>query len=78
MALYLVQHGKSLPKEVDPEQGLSKKHCRVERIAQVAKDMTFRSGKFGTAQGAGASDCGPFPYGPDAAEPTQSWKSWTA
>jgi phosphohistidine phosphatase len=38
MALYLVQHGKSLPKEIDPEQGLSEEGiAEVERIAQVAK-----------------------------------------
>ncbi len=38
MALYLVQHGKSLPKDVDPEKGLSKEGvAEVERIAGVAK-----------------------------------------
>lgn len=38
MALYLVQHGKSLPKEVDPEQGLSEDGISdVQRIAGVAK-----------------------------------------
>ncbi len=38
MALYLVQHGKSLPKDVDPEKGLSKEGiAEVERIAEVAK-----------------------------------------
>jgi phosphohistidine phosphatase len=37
MALYLVQHGKSLPKEVDPEQGLSPEgFADVRRIAGVA------------------------------------------
>lgn len=37
MALYLVQHGKSLPKEIDPEQGLSEEGASdVERIAGVA------------------------------------------
>lgn len=38
MALYLVQHGRSLPRDVDPEQGLSVEGVsQVERIAGVAK-----------------------------------------
>jgi phosphohistidine phosphatase len=38
MALYLVQHGKSLPKEIDNEQGLTDDGMSdVERIAGVAK-----------------------------------------
>ncbi len=38
MALYLVQHGKSLPKEIDSEQGLTDEGIAdVERIAGVAK-----------------------------------------
>jgi phosphohistidine phosphatase len=38
VALFLVQHGKSLPKEEDPEQGLSPEGMsEVERIAGVAK-----------------------------------------
>ena len=37
MALYLVQHGKSLPKEQDPRKGLSEEGAaEVERIAEVA------------------------------------------
>lgn len=37
MALYLVQHGKSLSKEEDPEQGLSPEGIAdVNRIAEVA------------------------------------------
>ena len=37
MGLYLVQHGKSLPKEIDPEKGLSDEGiAEVRRIAQVA------------------------------------------
>ncbi len=43
MALYLVQHGKSLPKEIDPEQGLSVEGIAdVERIAGVAKSYGVR------------------------------------
>ena len=39
MALYLVQHGKSLPKDVDPDQGLSDEGvAETKRIAKVAKD----------------------------------------
>ena len=39
MALFLVQHGKSLPKDVDPDQGLSDQGvAEVNRIAAVAKD----------------------------------------
>jgi phosphohistidine phosphatase len=39
MALYLVQHGKSLSKDVDPDQGLSKEGtAETKRIAQVARD----------------------------------------
>jgi phosphohistidine phosphatase len=38
MALYLVQHGKSLPKDVDPEKGLSEEGIgEVVYIANVAK-----------------------------------------
>ena len=38
MALYLVQHGKSLPKAEDPEKGLSADgKMETERIADVAK-----------------------------------------
>jgi phosphohistidine phosphatase len=37
MALYLVQHGKSLPKEVDPDQRLSEAGiAETRRVAQVA------------------------------------------
>jgi len=43
MVLYLVQHGKSLPKEVDPDQGLSQEGIsEVERIADVAKGYTVK------------------------------------
>lgn len=38
MAVFLVQHGKSLSKELDPEQGLSPNGIAdVERIADVAR-----------------------------------------
>ena len=38
MSVLLVQHGKSLPKEQDPERGLSREGIHdVERIAEVAK-----------------------------------------
>jgi len=38
MALYLVQHGKSLSKDIDPEQGLSQEgQSEVEMIAAVAR-----------------------------------------
>ena len=38
MALYLVQHGKSQPKDVDPQQGLSEEgRSEVEMIAAVAR-----------------------------------------
>ena len=39
MAIYLVQHGINLPKEQDPEQGLSETGiAQVQRIANVARD----------------------------------------
>jgi phosphohistidine phosphatase len=39
MALYLVQHGKSLSKDVDPDQGLSEEGItETKRIAQVARE----------------------------------------
>ena len=39
MALYLVQHGKSLPKDKDPQKGLSQEGiAETERIAQAAKE----------------------------------------
>jgi len=38
MALYLVQHGQSLPKDVDPDQGLSDQGiAETKRIAEVAR-----------------------------------------
>jgi phosphohistidine phosphatase len=38
MALFLVQHGKSLAKDVDPDQGLSEEGvAETRRIAEVAK-----------------------------------------
>ena len=38
MAVYLVQHGKSLPKEVDPDRGLSEEgRQEVRRMAEVAR-----------------------------------------
>ncbi|MGA8239211.1 MAG: phosphohistidine phosphatase SixA [Desulfobacterales bacterium] len=43
MALYLVQHGKSLSKDVDPEQGISDKgRAEVERIAAVAANYAVQ------------------------------------
>lgn len=52
MALFLVQHGMSAPKDVDPEKGLSSQgRIETERIAQVAKayeikvDKIVHSGK---------------------------------
>ena len=43
MGLYLVQHGKSLPKEEDPEKGLSPEGIReVERIARTAAEGGLR------------------------------------
>jgi len=42
MALFLVQHGKSLSKDVDPDQGLSKEGiAEVEQIAAVAKEYSI-------------------------------------
>ena len=39
MALYLVQHGKSLPKDQDPDQGLSEEgKAETELIAKTAKE----------------------------------------
>ncbi|KPJ76291.1 MAG: phosphohistidine phosphatase [Deltaproteobacteria bacterium SG8_13] len=52
MSLYLVQHGKSLAKNVDPEKGLSEEgQSEVEMIAAVARgygvtvSAVFHSGK---------------------------------
>jgi len=46
MALYLVQHGQSLPKDVDPDQGLSEKGvAETERIAGVAKNYNINVGQ---------------------------------
>ena len=43
MALYLIQHGKSLSKEEDPEQGLSSEGLAdATRIAEVAKAYGIR------------------------------------
>ena len=46
MALYLVQHGQSLPKDVDPDQGLSEAGvAETERIAGVAKGYNVNVGQ---------------------------------
>lgn len=52
MALYLVQHGLALPKEVDPAKGLSEEgRAQTRRIAEVASgyrvqiSAVFHSGK---------------------------------
>lgn len=57
MALYLVQHGKSAPKSVDPQKGLTAQgREEVERIASVAAgygvrvDRIVHSGKMRAAQ----------------------------
>ena len=43
MALFLVQHGKSLSKDIDPQQGLSEEGIAdTERIASVAKNYGIR------------------------------------
>jgi phosphohistidine phosphatase len=43
MAIYLVQHGKSLSREQDPQKGLSDEGVsEVQRIAQVAADYGVR------------------------------------
>ncbi len=43
MALFLVQHGKSLSKDIDPEQGLSEEGIsEVEQIANTAKRNGIR------------------------------------
>ncbi|MBN1104448.1 MAG: phosphohistidine phosphatase SixA [Deltaproteobacteria bacterium] len=43
MALYLVQHGKSLPKEVSPERALSEEGiAEVEKIARAVKGYDIR------------------------------------
>ena len=42
MALYLIQHGKSLSKDQDPDQGLSAEGiAETERIAKLAGDAGF-------------------------------------
>ena len=46
MALFLVQHGKSLSKDQDPQKGLSQEGvAETERIAQVAKGHAVRVSK---------------------------------
>ena len=46
MALFLVQHGKSLPKDKDPQKGLSQEGiAETERIARVAKGYDVRVSK---------------------------------
>ncbi|MDJ0720888.1 MAG: phosphohistidine phosphatase SixA [Desulfobacterales bacterium] len=43
MALYLVQHGRSHPKTVDPEKGLTEEgRSEVQRIAEVARGYGVR------------------------------------
>ncbi len=46
MPIYLVQHGKSLPAEADPEKGLSEKGISdVKLMASVAKNYQLTVGK---------------------------------
>jgi phosphohistidine phosphatase len=46
MALYLVQHGKSLPKDKDPKKGLSQEGIdETERIARAARKYAVRVSK---------------------------------
>lgn len=46
MALYLVQHGKSLPKGIDPQKGLSQEGiAEVKRMAEVAVGYRVRVDK---------------------------------
>jgi len=46
MALYLVQHGKSLPKDKDPQKGLSQEGiAETERIAKAAKGYDIHVSK---------------------------------
>jgi phosphohistidine phosphatase len=46
MAIYIVQHGKSLTKDIDPEKGLSEDGiAQVQRIAQVAKSYAIKVSK---------------------------------
>ena len=46
MALYLVQHGLSLPKDVDPEKGLSTDGMdAVQRMAEVARGYGIPVGR---------------------------------
>lgn len=46
MALYLVQHGKNLPKDVDPQKGLSQEGLsEVKRIADVAAQYGVKVSK---------------------------------
>ena len=41
MALYLIQHGRSLPKDQDPDQGLSEEGtAETKRIASMAQDYS--------------------------------------
>ncbi len=43
MVIFLVQHGRSLPKEVDPDKGLSEEgRAEVARIAEVAAGYGVR------------------------------------
>lgn len=43
MALYIVQHGKSVSKDIDPEKGLSDEgRAEVEHIAKVAQNYGVR------------------------------------
>ena len=45
MALYLVQHGKCLAKEIDPDQGLSAEGAAdTERTARLALDLGLKVG----------------------------------
>ena len=43
MALFLVQHGKSLPKDIDPDQGLSEEGiAETDKMANIAKNYEIK------------------------------------
>ncbi len=46
MALYLVQHGKSLPSDVDPQQGLSDEGIAdTEKMARLSGELGLKPGR---------------------------------
>jgi hypothetical protein len=76
MAVYLVQHGKSLAKSEDPEKGLSAEGKKeTERIAEVASGYRIKRVPNPSQREKAGPGNGRNP-GSKRLSPANGWKSW--